>query len=100
VPILHVRGVPASLYAELRSLASDERRSLSAEVLVLLEEGVREARRRTEQGRILDALARRRKRRPAAGPGDTSTDWIRAARDGDGEPAAAPRSAVTSRRRR
>ena len=35
--ILHVRNVPEHLYAELRERAEAERRSLSAEVVLLLQ---------------------------------------------------------------
>jgi plasmid stability protein len=38
--ILHIRSVPDDLYARLRARAQTERRSLSAEVLLLLERAV------------------------------------------------------------
>lgn len=41
MPTLHVRDVPAHLYEELRQRAAAEGRSLSAEVIKLLEVGVR-----------------------------------------------------------
>lgn len=41
MPILHIRNVPDELYAQLRSRAVAQHRSLSAEVIDLLEAGVR-----------------------------------------------------------
>jgi plasmid stability protein len=42
MPTLHVRDVPTQLYEELRRRAVTEGRSLSAEVIKLLEVGVRQ----------------------------------------------------------
>lgn len=46
---LHVRNVPEKLYKRIRKLAEDENRSLTAEVIQLLSQGLqaREARRGT-----------------------------------------------------
>lgn len=41
MPTLHVRDVPADLYEELRQQAAAQGRSLSAEVIKLLELGLR-----------------------------------------------------------
>ncbi len=40
VPILHVRGIPDELYERIRQQAALERRSLTAEVIWLLERGL------------------------------------------------------------
>lgn len=40
MPILHVRNVPADLYERIRCRASSEKRSISAEVIGLLETGL------------------------------------------------------------
>jgi plasmid stability protein len=40
MPILHVRNVPEDLYERIRRRASSEKRSLSAEVIGLLEAGL------------------------------------------------------------
>ena len=38
--ILHVRNVPPELYERLKQLAAEQHRSLSAEVIDILEDGV------------------------------------------------------------
>ena len=40
MPILHVRGIPEDLYQRIREQAALERRSLTAEVIWLLEQGL------------------------------------------------------------
>ncbi len=45
MPTLHVRNVPDTLYANLRRRAESQRRSLSAEVITLLEWAMAEAER-------------------------------------------------------
>ena len=40
MPILHVRGVPQDLYDAIKLRAARERRSLTAEVIYLLERGL------------------------------------------------------------
>lgn len=82
VPILHVRNVPPRLYADLKRLAREHRRSLSAEVIAALEKALdREAR----WARHLAALDRLRASREALGPlGTDSTAWIREDRDSRG----------------
>ena len=79
VPILHVRNVPAPLYAELRRLAAARRRSLSAEVLELLDRSIAEAREREARRDLLDGMRRRRLAR--VGRKTDSTAWIRELRD-------------------
>jgi len=54
--ILHVRSVPDELYDQLRALAEEDRRSLSAEVIWLLEEAVVAGSRRRRMRAALDAL--------------------------------------------
>ena len=75
MPILHVRGVPEDLYDRLRQLAQARHRSLSAQVLTMLSDALREEERRQEQSRALAAIRRRRFRPPAGTP--TSTDLLR-----------------------
>ena len=58
--ILHVRGVPDELYAQLRHLAQQRQRSLAAEVINLLTQAVEDEHRRQEQATILDSIRRRR----------------------------------------
>jgi plasmid stability protein len=85
MPILHVRNVPARLYARLRRMAAGRHRSLSAEILATLEEAVeREERIRRQEAALadLDAVRAALPRLPS---GVDSSDWIREDRDlGDG----------------
>src|SRR5919109_3684515 len=62
--VLHVRNVPAVLYERIRQRASAEGRSISAEVISLLERALQGQER--SQAEILAGLRRRRVFRPAA----------------------------------
>lgn len=70
--ILHVRSVPDELYEELRNLAEAKQRSLSAQVVALLQAGVEEEKIRQEQGVVLEAIRRRRFSPPANAPDSTT----------------------------
>ena len=61
--ILHVRKVPGDLYKRIQALAREERRSMSAQVIRLLEEAVRQSERRRESMSVI--LERIRARREA-----------------------------------
>jgi plasmid stability protein len=80
MPILHVRNVPEDLHEELQRLAERKHRSLSAEVVALLEqaveaEGVREA-----QAQVL-ASVRRRRSQTSTSAGVDSVSLLREDRD-------------------
>jgi len=77
MPILHVRNVPARLYARLQKMAKGRHRSLSAEILARLEDAVEREDRREEQARILDEINRRREAR-----GPLGTDAVALIREG------------------
>ena len=62
MPILHVRHVPEELYERLRQRARDENRSISAEVISLLERGLQEPARSRKE--VVEAILRRRSLRP------------------------------------
>ena len=82
VPILHVRNVPPRLYADLKRLARENRRSLTAEVIAALGRSVEAEARRADQRRILEELIALG---DSVGPlGTDSTAWIREDRDRDG----------------
>lgn len=66
MPTLHVRNVPAELYSRLQELAVQENRSLSAEVIALLEQAVSVGPSRRRE--VLQSIRRRRGR--IAGRGD------------------------------
>jgi len=60
--ILHVRNVPPELYERLKQLAAEQHRSLSAEVIGILEEGVAARDRAALMEDVLESLAAIRKR--------------------------------------
>ena len=64
VPTLYVRNVPNELYARLRQQAQANRRSISAEVIVLLNQAL-PANQRT-QSEVLASIKRRRFFRPVS----------------------------------
>ena len=65
---LHVRSVPNDLYEDLRNLAQQRQRSLSAQVIVMLDRALTEERQRSEQIQILAEVRRRRFIPPADAP--------------------------------
>ncbi len=65
---LHVRSVPDELYESLRTLAQERQRSLSAQVILMLDHALTEEQRRQEQTEILAAVRRRRFTPPADAP--------------------------------
>ena len=76
---LHVRSVPDELYTLLRQQAQAENRSISAEVIVLLERALREM--NQAQGEILDNIQRRRFFRPQAVGAPDSVTLLREDRE-------------------
>ena len=79
MPILHVRNVPETLYADLQRRAEAQRRSLSAEVITLLEWAVVEAERTSEA--TLASIRQRRFFNPATAGAPDSTTLLRQDRD-------------------
>ena len=75
MPILHVRSVPNNLYVRLQKLAEAERRSLSAEVVTLLQQAVEQQVTRKHQYQLLNSI-RHRRVTPAPGSPD-SVDLLR-----------------------
>ena len=65
---LHVRNVPEDLYESIRRLAQASSRSLSAEVVELLDQAVTEAQRRLRMKELLADMKRHRIRAPAGAP--------------------------------
>ena len=76
---LHVRNVPESLYARLRQRAESQNRSLSAEVIILLDRALDETRR--DQRAILADIRRRRFFSPARVGAPDSTSLLREDRE-------------------
>ncbi len=77
--ILHVRNVPEELYARLRNRAESQRRSLSAEVITLLEWAVEEADHHAEV--TLASIRQRRSFSPATVGAPDSTTLLRQDRE-------------------
>jgi plasmid stability protein len=73
---LYVRNVPDDLYQKLRTLAAQNHRSLSAQVIVLIEEALKREELRERRLQALEDIARLRATiKPSAGP--DSLDDIR-----------------------
>jgi len=76
---LHVRNVPEDLHERIRNLAESGRRSLTAQVVVLLDRAVSLAECEQKRLEILDNMYRRRIRPPKGMP--PAQDLIREDRD-------------------
>jgi plasmid stability protein len=76
---LHVRSVPEDLYRRLRLLARARNRSISAQVVEMLAEGIAEEERKLQQKEVLAAIRRRRFTPPAEHT--TSDELLREDRD-------------------
>jgi len=79
MPILHVRNVPDDLYARLQRRAETQRRSLSSEVITLLDWAITEAERASAT--TLSSIRNRRFFEPAAVGAPDSTTLLRQDRD-------------------
>lgn len=76
MPTLHVRNVPEDLYERIRQQAIAEKRSLSAEVLALLEMAVE--RQPEPRGPLFERIRRRRAQiERAVGKLPSSVDLVR-----------------------
>jgi antitoxin FitA len=65
---LHVRSVPDELYVRLQELAAVRQRSLSAEVITLLQQALMDEERRQQQAKVLAGIRRRRFVPPPGSP--------------------------------
>jgi antitoxin FitA len=63
MPILHVRNVPDELYENIRRQAQEQNRSISAQVVYLLERAIIES--PQVQRQVLESIRRRRAGLPA-----------------------------------
>jgi plasmid stability protein len=79
MPTLHVRNVPNELYERIRGQAQANHRSISAEVIVLLNQVLAETWR--PQSEVLASIQRRRFFRPAAVGAPDSVTLLRQARE-------------------
>jgi plasmid stability protein len=64
MPTLYVENVPADVYEALRLRARERRKSISAEVIALLEENVPTAKELASRRELLNQAQRIRARRP------------------------------------
>lgn len=76
--ILHIRNVPDALYQAIRERARRQRRSIGAEVILLLQEALR---REQAQEHILAEIRRRRFFNPDAVGAPDSTTLLREDRE-------------------
>lgn len=74
MPTLHVRSVPEALYADIQMLAQLNQRSLSAQVIAMLAQGVEIERRQEQQADLLSDIRRRRFTPPPSSP--TTTELL------------------------
>ncbi|MDQ3006592.1 MAG: hypothetical protein M3R47_14580 [Chloroflexota bacterium] len=65
---LHVRSVPDNLYNRLQQLAQSKNRSLSAQVITMLEQALEIEERRKKQAKVLASIQRRRYNAPKNAP--------------------------------
>jgi plasmid stability protein len=79
MPTLHVRNIPESLYDRLRTRAQERNRSISAEVVMLLDYALEES--EFTQQELLDSIRRRRFFNPAAVGAPDSTTLLRQDRE-------------------
>jgi plasmid stability protein len=84
---LHVQNVPDDLYKRLQQLAASQHRSISTQVITLLEQALPlqipqpQENRRQDVPEMLDEIRRRREQRPANIEWPDSTALIREDRD-------------------
>jgi plasmid stability protein len=79
MPILHVRNVPDTLYDRIREQAQANQRSISAEVVFLLDRLLSDSWR--PQNDVLSSIRRRRFFRPATVGAPDTTELLRQDRD-------------------
>ena len=65
---LHVRSVPDDLYQRLQNLAQTRNRSLSAQVVTMLQLALEDEEQRKQQEKVLASIRRRRFHAPADAP--------------------------------
>ncbi|MCQ3973990.1 MAG: hypothetical protein DPW09_11135 [Anaerolineae bacterium] len=79
MPILHVRNVPDQLYERIRQHAQQQNRSISAEVIILLDKALAQS--ELSQAEVLTNIRRRRFFRPTDQGAPDSTTLLRQDRE-------------------
>lgn len=75
---LYVRNFPDDLHSKVRTLAAQRKRSLGAEVIVLVEEGIKNEDIWERRAQALESIARRRRSSPKS---SNSLELLREDRD-------------------
>ena len=65
---LHIRSVPEDLYRRIQALAKQKNRSLTAQVITLLEQAVENENQRANHADVLRSIQRRRFKLPVNAP--------------------------------
>lgn len=82
MPTLYVENVPDDVYESLRTRAKSNRRSISAEVLALLEQFVPTAKTQKAREDLLERMLRMREEQPTGkGPFPSAEEMIREDRE-------------------
>jgi len=81
MPTLHVRNVPVRIYERIRRLATEENRSISAEIMTLLDRVLDLDRERRAQTHVLAGIAKLRGRVHLKRGAPTAVEMIRRDRD-------------------
>jgi plasmid stability protein len=82
MPTLYVENIPKSLYKALRKRARENRKSIAAEVISLLERNIPSAEELRDRREFYARMADLRAHRPqASGPFSTAEEMIREDRD-------------------
>jgi plasmid stability protein len=81
MPTLYVREIPDKVYAQVRRIAQAQGRSLSAYVVMVLEQAIEDEKVRRRSSRALANIRRRRRPLPPGAP--DSVEMIRRMRNGD-----------------
>lgn len=81
MPILHVRGIPQDLYERVKTRAASDHRSVTAEVIHLLERGLSSELPRQTMAEVLERARLLRESLEAQGVRVDSTELIRQERE-------------------
>ena len=81
MPTIHARNVPEELYARIRRLAEKEHRSISTQVITMLERAASDEEAGRTQAQILSGIARRRNQYAVPPGTPSSLDLLREDRE-------------------
>ncbi|MHB0999979.1 MAG: FitA-like ribbon-helix-helix domain-containing protein [Armatimonadota bacterium] len=81
MPTLYVRDFPDELHQKIKKLADRKHRSLSAEVIVLIDEALKYEEASRKQSSVLDRIAERRRSYTARADASNSLELLREDRE-------------------